>query len=126
MRAGAADEVCFDARCVTINARAAPGARVATLLHECGHVEVFRARAKGARVATATLRQWVASFRASASRQSRETRLAVLAEEIEAWEAGARLATRLGVRVPAATTRHVRTRALMSYARWTARHVRGR
>jgi len=125
--AGADDCVCFATARVLINSKAAPASQLSVLLHECGHVDVLQHRLKNrrVRVAGATLGQWGRTSN-TRSRQNLGVRISVVTEEIEAWDRGEAIAKRLKIRYNRKTFKNVRTRALMTYFRWTARRRRGR
>lgn len=124
---GAEDCVCFSSSTVFIDASASQEAQLATLLHECGHVDVLQERLKNKRlkVAGATLGRWARTSN-SRSRRALRVRISVVTEEIEAWDRGEALARRLKIRFNRRTFDNVRTRALMTYFRWTAQQKRGR
>ena len=109
------DSVDFAERVVNVNQSDAYPIRLATALHECGHVEIFRRRVFNPQpaVAGATLRQW--------SRSKHRTvgeKLLQLQEELEAWTLGEALAKRLRVPLPPRCRKLAhRSRSLMSYVR---------
>lgn len=112
------NEVCFTAKRVTLQRQLKAKAKVATLLHECGHILVYlnRLKCKHARVAGASWSEWCRLR----SYKSKHSKLLVLHEEMVAWERGYRLAQRMKLRLPAALKANVQTRALMSYVRYAA------
>ena len=124
--AGADDCVCFDSARVLINSKASRESQLSALLHECGHVDVLqkRLRNKRRRVAGATLGHWARTSNTK-SRRALRVRINVVTEEIEAWDRGEDIARRLRIRYNKKTFQNVRTRALMTYFRWTARQKRG-
>jgi len=121
VQAGAEDCVCFQSAMVSINSRLTPQSRLAALLHECGHVDVLHKRLKNRRkpVAGATLRQWGSTVNPEGMRRMR-VRINVVTEEIEAWDRGEAIAKRLKIRYNKKSFDRARTRALMTYFRWTA------
>jgi hypothetical protein len=125
--AGADDCVCFDTARVLINSTASHETQLSALLHECGHVDVFQKRLKNrrARVAGATFGHWARTSNTK-SRQALRVRISVVTEEIEAWDRGEVIAKRLKIRYNRKSFQNVRTRALMTYFRWTARRKQGR
>lgn len=125
--AGADDCVCFATARVLINSKATPASQLSALLHECGHVDVLQHRLKNrrVRVAGATLGQWGRTSNAK-SQQKLGVRISVVTEEIEAWDRGELIAKRLKIRYNRKTYKNVRTRALMTYFRWTAQQRQGR
>lgn len=90
--------------------------RLATLLHECGHVIVWlrRRRDKTKRVYGSSYREWMGA-KGRCRGRTRRAELATLQEEMAAWDLGERLARRLKVRVSAAKFERVRARALLTY-----------
>ena len=96
--------------------------RLAVLLHECGHVAIFRRRQRAAprrRVAGASRRETEAGVGRCRAR-STACKISTLEEEIAAWEWGQRLAARLRVRYSRALFERARARCLMTYVRWGA------
>lgn len=116
-----ADEVCFSTKSVTINSASKPLTRINSLLHECGHVAIWKCRKKNPRkrVCGSTLGASNRIMTSSMKKLNKTDRLALISEEVEAWERGAKLAKRLKIRFSAARFRADRTRALMTYQRWS-------
>lgn len=112
----------FDGRGVLIDGRLSPPARLATLLHECGHVSIFlaRRRSKRTRVAGATWGEFLLSYGRCKPGVS-VGRVSEVQEELEAWDRGEALARRLRVRLARPVFERVRTRCMMSYVRWAGR-----
>jgi hypothetical protein len=111
------NEVCFTAKKVTLQRSLARHAKIATLLHECGHVLVYlnRRKTKQSRVAGLTWDEWWKT-----KPKSKNAKLLMMHEEFLAWERGYRLGRRMKVNLPTALKRNVQTRALMSYCRFIA------
>jgi hypothetical protein len=86
-------------RTITVG-RLAPRSRLYTLLHECGHV-LIDSGAQG----------YLTAF-------VEPERVETVAEEIEAWNRGRRLAHRLRIRIDARAWRRLRAHCLASYMRW--------
>jgi hypothetical protein len=105
------NEVCFETKVVSINSRLSLGSQVVTLLHECGHILIFnrRRRNPSKRIAGATLHKWI--------KHGYSKFVPTLMEEIEAWERGLTLASRIRVRKPK-NFGLIRTQCIMSYVRW--------
>lgn len=82
--------------------RGSPRTRLYMLLHECGHALIDSGQG------------YLAHFTPESER------LDIVAEEIEAWNRGRRLAYRLGLRIDAAAFRRLRKRCLRSYVVWAA------
>ena len=120
---GTPDEVKFFApssgkSCVRINSKQKSSAQVIALLHECGHIIVYnrRRRRPHKRHCGATFREWWCDT-GRCSRGSKKRKLAILHEEIEAWELGEKLAKKLGVRYSPRELELTRTHALLTYTR---------
>ena len=110
-----ASQVCAASRLVTLQRTLTPASRVATLLHECGHVLVHLARRRDERVKVAGASEL--DWRRLSRLRGRRGALFELQEEMVAWDRGEKLGRRLGLRAPAREWQLARTRALMSYAR---------
>lgn len=126
-RPGCSDEVTFSDTpgkhkriivTVTINSRIAYQTRLAVLLHECGHVAIFRARQKDPkrRVHGCTYREWWNS-RGRCKKGSGARKLSTLDEELAAWEIGEKLGKRLGIRLARRTFERCRVKCLLTYVR---------
>jgi hypothetical protein len=115
------DEVCFTTRSVTINSASRSWTKINSLLHECGHIAIWKCRRKNSRkkVSGSTLGSSDRIMTSSATKLNKTDRLALVTEEIEAWERGEKLAKRLKIRYSLARFRADRTRALMTYQRWS-------
>ena len=113
------NDVCFTEKVVNVQQSLGVQSKTATLLHECGHILVHlcRKKSKDTRVAGASWKEW----RRLWSSRSKHSELLNLQEEMVAWDRGFKLASRLGIRLPAATKRNVRTRSLMTYVRYSSR-----
>lgn len=120
---GGDDSVCFDTMNVLINSRLSPSSKLATLLHECGHIAVFQQRLKDrrARVAGSTFHQFVRTSSIRDSRLTRRSRIDTVTEEIEAWDRGEAIAKRLKIRYNKKLFANIRTKSLMTYFRWTVK-----
>lgn len=114
------DEVCFTMKCVTINGSSTKRTRLYSLLHECGHVAIWKCRVKNPQrdVCGCTLKRADHIMTVSPSRLTNKDKLDVISEEVEAWERGRRLAKRLKIRVNKEKFTADKTRALMTYHRW--------
>jgi hypothetical protein len=94
--------------------------KLATLLHECGHVEIHATRrSKPLRRVAGTSSRELWRGRGRGAPRTSKARISVLHEEIEAWERGEKLARRLGISLPK-NFETCRTKSLMSYVRWTS------
>ena len=116
-----ADEVDFDRRLVSINASSSASSRVSALLHECGHVLIWRSRCENhaRRVCGRSLEERLLEKGRGRKRTSAR-RLAVLQEEVEAWDRGWALRGRLRVRANQKSYERIRSSCLTSYVKWAA------
>ena len=101
-----------------LSSRGTYHSRLSTLLHECGHVIVWlrRRRNKTKRVYGASFCEWMEGKGRCRARTKREA-LAILQEEMAAWDLGEKLARRLKVRLSLTKFESERTRAVLSYLR---------
>lgn len=118
-----ADEVHFEpVLCVFLNANQSRESMLHTALHECGHVLIRKARMRrGPRGRTRCTGISALEEHKGVGRYKRSTKrrqMAVMTEEIEAWERGLKLARRLGIKVNTKRFENARIRALMTYCRW--------
>ena len=113
---GLTDEVDLLARVVSINASNCYQTRLATLMHECGHVQIFlsRIRSPKVRLCGCSLLEDFGSV-GRCDRRGRAARLSLLQEEIQAWDLGEDLAKRLSLRFTRKHLEKVRVLALMTY-----------
>lgn len=87
----AEDSIVWADRVVNINSRNHPETKYYTLLHECGHLLIAQ-----------SAKQWekdvpmYACFEDARIEKSKAYRVSLVAEEIEAWKRGRRLAMRFG------------------------------
>lgn len=125
-RRGLPDEVDLLERVVTINAASGYQARLAALLHECGHVRIFlsRMRRPNKRVFGVSLVEDLGCS-GRCDRRGRRARLALLQEEIAAWDSGEQLAGQLQVRFARGKLEKLRQESLMTYVHFTASRMRG-
>ena len=114
---GKTNEVCFTTKQVTLQRSLAKHAKIATLLHECGHVLVYlnRQKTKQTSIAGLTWDEWWKT-----KPKSKHAKLLMMQEEFLAWERGYRLGRRMNVNLPTVLKWNVQTRALMSYCRFIA------
>lgn len=121
---GAEDCVIFGStRMVSINSRQSRRSKIATLLHECGHILIYEARRRSKNparpVAGASFRDWETETRRYAPK-SRSRKVAVLTEELEAWERGWALGRRLRSGISKKYYDGIRIKAVMTYVRATS------
>jgi hypothetical protein len=98
---------------VHINSRMHIEKRLNVLIHECGHVLINSNRE----------RTYALSKSANVShfvKISKVKRVSVIAEEIEAWRRGERLASRLGIEIDLQKFDKFKTSCLMGYIHWAA------
>lgn len=122
---GCRDEVDFSTKTVRIDGRHSYQIKLSSLIHECGHVDIFRKRVRcpRLRVCGRTLEEHF--FEVGRGRSTaRASRLATLQEEMDAWEAGQRLGKRLAVRYKRSIFEKDRVKSLMSYVAFTASRMR--
>jgi hypothetical protein len=121
------DHVDFGSKVVLINALCCYQTRLATVLHECGHIVVHcqRLRKPRERVAGSSILEDVLR-KGRCDERGRASRLSVLQEELTAWDNGVKLALRLGVTYAKGHFERLRTAALMTYVGWTAAQMRTR
>lgn len=115
---GAQDQVCFTDYCVHINSSKGAESRLYTLLHEAGHIIVREDWSNFSRYYPRYLRD--ASIEDGRRQRSRSHRVALVAEEYEAWRRGLQLAWFLAIPVSAVRYDEESSRALMTYITWTA------
>ena len=115
---GAVDQVCFEEYCVHINSNKGAESQLYTLLHEAGHVIIREDWSNFSRYYPRYLRD--SSVSDGRRQRSRSHRVALVAEEYEAWRRGLQLAWFLAIPVNAVRYDEESSRALMSYITWTA------
>ena len=131
---GADDEVeCEGRKRVLLNSRPDRDSIVATALHECGHILIYEARCKqqgsssmhARPIAGSNLRDYRTQKRRFATNTCKR-KVAIITEEIEAWERGWELGRRLRIRLAKRKFENVRIKALMTYMRWGGRCKKGK
>jgi hypothetical protein len=96
-------------------------ARLATMLHEAGHVSIRRSRARAKKKTVSGVCHWdMSAERGRYTPRSKKRKIAVLSEEIDAWERGWALGRSLNIKLSKKKYEAVRVRALMTYVRWGA------
>jgi len=104
------DQVDFEKKVVHIDSRQHAESRFYTLLHECGHMLISQ-----------TARQFAIDHPMYAfssdvrSCKSKAYQVSLVAEEIEAWKRGRRLAKRFGLEVNDEKFNHIMTDCVISY-----------
>ena len=111
----ATDCVSFTGKRVFINSRNHPETKYYTLLHECGHVLIANDSDQFERDMPMYARS-----NDGRSARSKAYRVSTVAEELEAWKRGRRLATRLGHAVDDDKYDKQITDNVMSYIEWAA------
>jgi len=109
------DSVSFTGKRVFINSRNHPETKYYTLLHECGHVLIDNDSDRFER----EMPMYARSMDGRRAR-SKAYRVSTVAEELEAWKRGRRLATRLGHTVDDDKYDKQITDNVMSYIEWAA------
>ena len=120
---GLTDAVMFGVDCVFINSQPCRDSKIATMLHECGHILIREARQRADEAGSITPVVGVTQreFESGTGRythKSKRKSVAVVTEEIEAWERGWNLGRRLKVRMSRKKYENTRIKALMTYMRW--------
>ena len=98
---------------VHINSRMHAEKRLHVLIHECGHVLINRNRERPFRLSKHAR---VSHY----SKISRDKRVSVLSEEMEAWRRGENLARRLSIDFDVEKFDKLKTTCLMGYIHWAA------
>ena len=101
------DEAWFDTKQMTISLDATAEHRIFTILHECGHIIAGGKRAVYELVYTST-----------AKKKTDWYKILRVVNEVRAWDAGERLATRLGIFIDRNGYAAYRARYLKKYMRW--------
>jgi hypothetical protein len=109
------DQVDFDAKIVHICSRNHAESRFYTLLHECGHILIRDSWRQFAKEHPT----YAASGDGRCAR-SKAYRVSLIAEEIDAWKRGRRLANRLGLFVRDHRYDSIMTECLTGYIEWAA------
>jgi hypothetical protein len=106
---------------IFINKNLTVSSQLSSLLHECGHVEIFKSRlfSPQKRVSGSTLNEWLDDD--DSRYATKRSQISELTEEIDAWTRGELLANKLKIRIPRESFNNIRTRCLLTYVRRTAR-----
>lgn len=101
---------------IRINTRQTREKQIVAALHECGHalVGASRRRQPRRRVAGSSHLEFVTG-RGRWARDTHRRHLAVINDEMEAWERGELLAKRLSIRVKSSLFEEERSKALVTY-----------
>ena len=114
------DQVELAAGVVRINSRQHPETRFYTLLHEAGHVDIYE---NGAAEFAADHPMYVQA-EPGRSATSKAFRVSLLAEELEAWRIGRRLARAEDLFIDDAKFDKLMTSCVMTYINWASdQHV---
>ena len=121
---GQTDCVLFDpVNAIFINSKSSRDSRIATILHECGHIMVRSGRHNAHEresknpivgVTFTELEDGTGRYRP----KSKSKAIAIITEEIEAWNRGWHLKKRLKIRISKKRFDAIRTKALMTYMRF--------
>ena len=114
-RTDAEDCVLFCSKIVLINSRNHPETKYYTLLHECGHILINNDSERFEREVP-----MYAHSSDGRNARSKAYRVSTVAEELEAWKRGRRLASRLGHLVDDVKYDKQITDNVMSYIEWAA------
>ena len=101
------DEVWFDTKLMTISRSATPEHQIFTILHECGHIIA------GGKRAVIEL-----TYASAAKKKTDWYKILRVMNEVRAWDAGERLAVRLGIYIDRDKYAAYRARYLKKYMRW--------
>jgi hypothetical protein len=113
------DATDFDRRVVTYNANSSTRTRLCTLLHEAGHVLIYRSRLR--RPQNLVHGRRLADMNVVYKKATKQQKLQIMDEEIAAWERGWKLGRRLKLRVARGVFDTHQTRSLMTYVRWVVK-----
>lgn len=116
--AGARDILDFNSRSVHINSRQRSESKFYTLLHECGHLLISYSSKKFKE----DYPVYAFSGDASSTR-SIAYQVSLVAEELEAWKRGRRLAKKMGLHVDDEKFNKIMSKCSMSYISAAARIV---
>lgn len=111
-------------RTIRINVRSRPREQYHILLHECGHIIVDLSTAAHTEGKYACGYEQVSDLKDPKQRKINVTfkhRIDVIAEEIDAWHAGKKLANRLDLVLDQDAYDSSRARALKTYVKWSLR-----
>ena len=109
------DAATLATRTVTLTKRQIPRHRYYSLLHECGHVQLLAGPPETRRGEPhGYLDLWYAQI----DERTLRHRVAVVIDEVAAWDAGMKLAKRLGLGIDEQKYRDFRNRNLKSYFEW--------
>lgn len=109
------DAASIDDRLVTVTKRQIPRHRYYSLLHECAHVDLLAGPTD-----TRQGEKWgyLDLFYSQVNERTLRHRVAVVIDEIHAWEHGLKLAEKLGLSIDTTRYRDFRNRNLKSYFCW--------
>ena len=115
---------CEDVKKVHLNSRQGKNSLLSLFLHECGHILIYEARSKQTSVKARPIagcnRRDYLSNKRRYGKNTCKRKVAIVTEEIEAWERGWELGRRLSIRLSKQKFENVRIKALMTYMRWSA------
>ena len=110
------DRIEFDERAVYLNSRLHPETRFYTLLHELGHLDIF---VNGAQQFQDEHPMYI-QHQDGRSPNGKAYRVSLLAEELEAWRRGRRIARQEGMIIDDFKYDKMMTDCVMSYINWAA------
>ena len=103
---------------VFINNNSTRENRLISLLHEAGHVDIHmkRKRNRNRTISGISLNEQVKEI-GRFTQKSKRRLIAVLTEEIDAWDKGWKIGRKLGIKISKRRYEIIRIRALMTYTR---------
>ena len=109
------DAASLDEKAVTVSKKQIPRHQYYTLLHECAHVDLLAGPVENRR---GEPYGYIDLWWGKVDERTLRHRVAVVIDEISAWEHGIKLAHRLGISVDLVKYRDFRNRNLKSYFNW--------
>ena len=111
------DRVDFSSKTVFIDSRIHPESRFYTLLHECGHIDILESQAEFAIDHPMYVHAYAYDGRIT---RSKKYKVSLVAEEIEAWKRGRRIAYDEQLFINDEKYDRSMTKYVMSYIDWVA------
>ena len=114
------EEVDFEAKTIAINHKNWEETRLHHLLHECGHIII-----EGSKWRPPTMikrKEYFDSEEKDCLRKHNDKyKISIIAEEIEAWEQGKKLAKKLQIKLNKEKYNRDAARCVMTYVNWAAK-----
>jgi hypothetical protein len=113
-------EIDFNMKIIKINKNTKLLSQIITLLHECGHLLIYneRQKYKNKIILNLNWKEWKQIF-IKKIRRLKRIKIAILEEEIEAWNRGAKLAKKLCIKIPCKSWNYHKIRSLLTYTKYT-------